>query len=118
MVGGRNRFSKVGMDLDQYPLSRVDLRVSSFESRGCAVIYDWTNTRNGMYECYTLAAMPAQNYFFLKKSLIFFMPVVLTFFKFLTPRLSFALRFFSSSTFLFFSARASSSSSSSCRLRE
>lgn len=56
--------------------------------------------------------------FFLKKSLIFFMPAVFTLRRFLTPRLSLALRFFSSSSLRFFSARASSSSSSTWRLRE
>jgi len=53
------------------------------------------------------------NYFFLKKSLIFFMPLVLTFFKFLTPLLSPAFFLLSSSSCLrFFSARVSISSSS------
>lgn len=57
-------------------------------------------------------------YFFLKKSLIFFMPFVLTFLSSRTPRLSEAFFFFSSSSFRFFSARASSSSSSRSCLRE
>lgn len=57
-------------------------------------------------------------YFFLKKSLIFFMPVVLTLLKAFTPRVWLAFFFFSSSILRFFSARASSSSSSSMRFLE
>lgn len=53
------------------------------------------------------------NHFFLKKSLIFFIPLVLTFFRFLTPLLSPAFFLLSSSSCLrFFSARVSISSSS------
>src|SRR5271169_1087788 len=54
---------------------------------------------------------------FLKKSLIFFIPLISTFFNSLTPLLSPAFFLFSSSFFLFFSALASAASSSSSRAR-
>lgn len=122
-LGARGREDHEGSDNPLYPLP-LSVYTTYHESNDThQELRPPTPTQGPEMQLRHLPSIPCSSnphaaaYFFLKNSLNFFIPVTLTFFRSLTPRLSLVFLRFSSSSFLRrFSAR--SSSASSVRFRE